>query len=148
MDETPLYFGMPTNTTIEGQGEKSAIICTIGCEKQLLLYIFKWKTVPKAKLVNGVHMHVQGNGWMDAAMVCDWVCLVCGQQPGASLLVWYSFFRHLGGNTKRIPMEMNSDLAVISVGLTSVLIQPTWAHFWEASLCLSQARTNWGVIEE
>jgi hypothetical protein len=115
--------------------------------------IFKKKTVPKAKLVNGVHMHVQGNGSTDATMVCDWVCLVWGQQPGAllwrpSLLAWYSFCRHLGDATKRILMEMNSDLAVISVGLTSVLTQPTQAHFWEARLCLSQAKTNWGEIEE
>jgi hypothetical protein len=25
---------------------------------------------------------------------------------------------------------------------------PTWAQFWEARLCLPQARTKWGVIEE
>lgn len=63
MDETPLYFGMPTNMTIEEQGEKYAIICANGCEKQLLLYvIFKRKIVTKTKLVKGVHMHVEGNG--------------------------------------------------------------------------------------
>jgi hypothetical protein len=32
-------------------------------------YIFKKKAMPKAKLPNGVHVCVQGNGWMDAAMV-------------------------------------------------------------------------------
>jgi hypothetical protein len=65
MDKTPLYFGMPTNTKIEGQGEKSAIICTSGCEKQLLLYvIFNRKTVPKAKLVNSVHMQCTRK-WLD-----------------------------------------------------------------------------------
>jgi hypothetical protein len=49
MDQTPLYFGLPTNTTIEGKGEKGVIIRTSGCKKQLLLFvIFKRKTVPKA----------------------------------------------------------------------------------------------------
>jgi hypothetical protein len=140
-NQTPLYFDMPTNMTIEGKGEKSVIIRTSGCEKQrctamlaitvdgrkLPLYvIFKRKTMPKAKLPNGVHVHVQGKGWMNAAMVCDWVCKVWGQPPGAllrrpSLLVWDSFRRHFGDDTKRILTEMKTDLAVIPGGLTSVL---------------------------
>jgi hypothetical protein len=33
-DQTPLYLDMPTNTTIEGKGEKSVIIRRSGCEKQ------------------------------------------------------------------------------------------------------------------
>jgi hypothetical protein len=93
-DETPLYFDMPTNMTIEGKGEKSVIIRTTGCEKQhctmmltitangrkLLPYmIFKRKTMPKAKLPNYVHVCDQGKGWTDAAMVCDWVCTIWGQ---------------------------------------------------------------------
>jgi hypothetical protein len=75
---------MPTNTTIEGKGEKSVIIHTRGCEKQrrtVMLtitadgrklppyVIFKRKTMPKAKLPNGVHVCVQAKCWMDAAMV-------------------------------------------------------------------------------
>jgi hypothetical protein len=62
MDQTPLYFDMLTNTTIEGKGEKSVIVRTSGCEKQrctvmlaitadgrkLLPYvIFKRQTMPK-----------------------------------------------------------------------------------------------------
>jgi hypothetical protein len=87
--------------------------------------IFKRKTMPKAKLPNGVHVRVQGKGWMDAAMVCDWVRTVWGQRPGAllrrpSLLVWDSFRCHLGDDTKRILTEMKTDLAVIPGGLTSV----------------------------
>jgi hypothetical protein len=82
--------------------------------------------MPKAKLPNGVHVHVQGKVWMDAAMVCDWVRTVWGQRPGAllwrpSLLVWDSFCRHLGDDTKRIRTEMKTDLAIIPAGLMSVL---------------------------
>jgi hypothetical protein len=110
-NQTPLYFYMPTNTTIKGKGEKSVIIHTSGCKKQrctvmlaitadgrkLLSYvIFKRKTMPKAKLPYGVHVHVQGKGWNDAAVVCDWVHTVLGHRPGtllwlSSLLMWDSF---------------------------------------------------------
>jgi hypothetical protein len=137
-NQTPLYFDTPTNTTIEGKGEKSVIICTIGCKKQrraVMLaktadgrklppyVIFKRKTMPKAKIPNGVHVCVQGKGWMDAAMVCDWVRRVWGQRPGAllrqpSLLVWDNFHGHLGDDAKRILTEMKTDLAVIPGGLT------------------------------
>jgi hypothetical protein len=140
-DRTPLYFDMPTNTTIEGKGEKSVIIRTGGYEKQRCTVtlsitadgrelppyaIFKRKTVPKDRLLNGVHVRVQGKGWMIAAMVCDWVRTVCSQRPGAllrrpSLLVWDSFRGNLGDDTKRILTEMKTDLAVIPGGLTSVL---------------------------
>jgi hypothetical protein len=76
-DQTPLYFDMPTKTTIEGKGENIVIIRTSGCEKQRCTamlaitadgrklppyVIFKRNTMPKAKLQNGVHAHVQGKG--------------------------------------------------------------------------------------
>jgi hypothetical protein len=82
--------------------------------------------MPKAKLPNGVYACVQGKGWMDAAMVCDWVHTVWGQRPGAllrqpSLLVWDSSHGHLGTDTNSILTEMKTDLAVIPGGLTSVL---------------------------
>jgi hypothetical protein len=141
VDQTPLYFDMPTNSIIERKGEKSVIIRTGGCEKQRCAVtleitadgrelppyvIFKRKTMPKATIPNGVHVRVQGKGWTDAAVVCDWVRTVWGQRPGAllrrsSLLVWDSFRGHLGDDTKRILTEMKTDLAVIPGGLTPVL---------------------------
>jgi hypothetical protein len=68
-------------------------------------------------------VHVQGEGWMDAAMMCGWVRTVWGRWPDIllqrpSLLVWNSFRRHLGDDTKRILTEMKTDLAVIPGGLT------------------------------
>jgi hypothetical protein len=72
--------------TFEGKGEKSVIICILGSGKQrctvmpaitvdkrkLLLYvIFKRKTMPEAKLLNGVCVRVcgQGKGCMHANVV-------------------------------------------------------------------------------
>jgi hypothetical protein len=142
---------MLTNTTIEGKGEKRVIICTSGFEKQhctVMLVItadgrklqpyviIKRKTMPKAKLLNGVHVHVQGKGWMDAAMVCDWILTAWGQRPGAllrrpSLLVWDSFRGHLGHDTKRTLTKMKTDLAVIPGGLS--VSQPLDCHLTSRS---------------
>jgi hypothetical protein len=83
-DQTPLYFDMPTNTTVEGKGENIVSIRTSGCEKQRCTamlaitadgrklppyVIFKRTAMPKAKLPNGIHVRVQDKGWMIAAMV-------------------------------------------------------------------------------
>jgi hypothetical protein len=91
--------------------------------------IFKRNTMPKAKLQNGVHAHVQGKGWMAAAMMWDWVRTVWGQRPGAllrrpSLLVCDSFHGHSGDDTKRIQTEIKTELVIITGGLTSVLQPP------------------------
>jgi hypothetical protein len=50
-----------------------------GQKKLLICVMFERKTMPKAKLPNSVDVRVQGKGWMDAAMVCDWVHKVWGQ---------------------------------------------------------------------
>jgi hypothetical protein len=42
---------------------------TLDGRKLPLYVIFKRKAMTKATLLNGVHVHVQGEGWMDAAMV-------------------------------------------------------------------------------
>jgi hypothetical protein len=50
-----------------------------GCKKQRCTMITaitadgkKVDNAKKDKLVNSVHVHVQGKRWMDATMVCDW----------------------------------------------------------------------------
>jgi len=69
---------------------------------------------------------VQEKGWMDAALVCNWICTVWDRRPVAllwlpSLLAWDSFHGHLGDDTKRILKKMKTDLAVIPGGLMSAL---------------------------
>jgi hypothetical protein len=107
----------------------------------------------KAKLPNGVHMRVQGKGWIDAVMVCHWVCTVWGQRPGAllhrpSLLVWDSFHRHLWDDTKRLLMEMKTDLAVIPGGLMSVL-QPLMRQLTSRSRTVLEncTRNGWQKVD-
>jgi hypothetical protein len=77
--------------------------------------LFKRMTVAKAKLLNGVPVHVLGKvGWCVIGSAQFW-----GQRPGAllqqlSLLVYDSFRGHLGDDED----EMKTDLTVIPGGLS------------------------------
>jgi hypothetical protein len=86
VDQTALYFDMPTNTTTAAKGEKSVIFCTTSSEKQqctamlaltaggILLppcVIFKRKTMPEGKFLSS---RVSAReGCVDAAPVCIWI---------------------------------------------------------------------------
>jgi hypothetical protein len=87
-DQTPVFFDMPRNTSIEKQGVRSVTIKTTGAEKQRCTVmltvtadggklppyeIFKRKTFPKEKFPPGIHVRVQEKGWMDQDLVKDWV---------------------------------------------------------------------------
>jgi len=84
--QTPVFFDMPRNTSIEKQGVRSATIKTTGGEKQRCTVmlavtadggklppyvIFKRKTLPKEKFPPGIHVRVQEKGWMDQDLVKD-----------------------------------------------------------------------------
>jgi hypothetical protein len=43
--------------------------------------IFKRKTIPKGKFLLGIHVRVQENGWMDTAMIQDWIKTVWNKMP-------------------------------------------------------------------
>jgi len=49
---------------------------------------------------------------------------------------------------KLLPNVLRTVSAIIINGWWDERTLPTWAQFWEARLCLSQARTKWGMIEE
>jgi hypothetical protein len=79
VDQTPLYFDMPTNTTIDGKGEKectypkkwmrkAALHCDArdNCGRKKVAAVCD-------KLPNVVHVRVQDKGRVDVAVVCDWV---------------------------------------------------------------------------
>lgn len=140
-NHVPLYFDMPTNTTLAEKDYKSFLIQKTGCEKlrcnvmlaitadgtKLPPYvIFKRKTMPIDNIPKGIHVRVHEKGWMDAAMLGDWMRTVWNRRPGSklkkpSLLVWDNFRGYLGEGTKAILKAMMTDLAVIPIGLTSVL---------------------------
>jgi hypothetical protein len=70
-DQTPLYFDMPTNTTIEGKGEKFVIIRTGGCGKQRCTVMLAI-TVDGRKLPPYVIFKRKGKGVPLHAMEAHW----------------------------------------------------------------------------
>jgi hypothetical protein len=97
--QTPVYFEMPLNTTVHKKGDKNITVRTGGNEKQwctvmlcitadgrkLPPYIvLKRKILPKVN-VKGVFIQAQESGWMDQAMVLDWINHVWQKRPGALL---------------------------------------------------------------
>ena len=141
MDETPVWFDMPSARTVNSRGEKTVLINTTGHEKSRFtvvlsclangtklkpMVIFKRKTMPKEKFPPGVVVHCHEKGWMDEAGLKIWIEKVWKSRPGGllrkkSLLIWDSFRAHLVDSVKRVVKETNTDIAVIPGGLTSVL---------------------------
>lgn len=144
MDETPVFFDMPSNRTIDVKGSKTVFVKTTGQEKNRFTVvlccmadgsrlpptiIFKRKTLPKGlKLPNGVLVRANVKGWMDENGILDWLQNVWDKRKGAvfkkpSMLVWDSFKAHLTEDVKKKCGQLRTSMAVIPGGLTS-LMQP------------------------
>ena len=141
MDETPVWFDMPSARIVSARGEKTVSITTTGHKKSrfmvVLSYlvdatklkpmvIFKRKTQPKEKFPPGVVVHHHHKGWMDEDGMKLWIEKVWRSRPGGllrkrSLLVWDSFRAHLVDPVKQALRQTNTDIAVIPGGLTSIL---------------------------
>lgn len=80
MDETPVWFDMPSAKTVNSKGKKTVLVNTTGHEKSRFtvvltcladgtrlkpMVIFKRKTIPKEKFPPGVIIHCHPKGWMD-----------------------------------------------------------------------------------
>lgn len=143
MDETPVFFDLPANRTVDCVGAKTVAIKTTGHERSHFttvlacmadgtklppMVIFKRKTMPKEKFPSGVVVHVHPKGWMDENGMHIWLDQCWKRRPGGgyvnarSLLVWDQFRAHLVDSVKRkTKRTYNTDIAVIPGGLTSVL---------------------------
>ena len=141
MDETPVWFDMPSAKTVNSKGQKTVLVNTTGHEKSRFtvvltcladgtrlkpMVIFKRKTIPKEKFPPGVIIHCHPKGWMDEAGLKVWIQKVWSARPGGllrkrSLLIWDSFRAHLVDSVKEALRKTNTDIAVIPGGLTSVL---------------------------
>ena len=142
MDETPVFFDLPSNRTVDEVGAKTVNVRTTGHEKTHFttvlacmadgtklppMVIFKRKTMPKESFPPGVVVHVHEKGWMDEGGMLLWLEKCWGRRPGGStsprsLLVWDQFRAHLTDRVKlRTKNGHNTDVAVIPGGLTSIL---------------------------
>ena len=141
MDETPMAFNLPSNTTIEQSGSKTISILSTGHERSNFtvvlacladgtklppVIIFKLKKIPQEEFSEGIIIHTNFEGWINENEMFWWVENVWtkranrGNNP-RSLLVLDSFTAHKTEAVKQRFYEKRTDLAVIPGGLTSRL---------------------------
>ena len=141
MDETPLYFDMPSSHTVSKKGLREVRIRSTGAEKRRLtvilactaagsmlppMVIFKGKRALKnIRTPKGVIVRVQKKAWNDSALTKLWVQKVlssCTKNKHA-LLVWDTFSGHMTEEVQEELRKKNITVAVIPGGCTSK-IQP------------------------
>lgn len=140
-DETPVFFDMPSNTTVDTKGVKSVLLRGTGNEKNRITVmlavtadggklppyvILKRKTIPKESFPEGVVIRCQEKGWMTTELMVDWLSTVWNRRPGAllakrAMLVLDAFKGHLTPEVKNKLALQNTDLVVIPGGMTSKL---------------------------
>jgi len=141
MDETPMTFDLPSNTTVDEMGTKTVSIRTTGHEKTNFtvvltcmadgtklspIVIFKLKNIPRGNFPPGVIVRANPTGWMNENEMLYWIENVWIKRARRfsnpqSLLVLDSFSAHITDSVKRRFGEKNTNIAVIPGGLTSRL---------------------------
>lgn len=140
-DETPVYFDMPSASTIAEKGSKTVQIRSCGHEKSRVTVmlaitadgrklppyvILKRKTVPKEDFPKSVIVRAQEKGWMTEELTMDWLKTVWMRRPGAlfgqpSMLVLDAFKGHTTEKVKQLIKECGSDFVCVPGGMTSQL---------------------------
>ena len=87
IDETPMWFDLPSNTTINQKGAKTVNICITGHEctsftvvlgymangtKLSAVCIFKLKNILKEKFPRGIYIKVNEKGWVNEQKMLWW----------------------------------------------------------------------------
>jgi transposase-like protein len=141
MDETPMSFNLPSNTTVEHSGSKTVSMLSTGHERSNFtvvlacladgtklppVIIFKLKKIPREEFPEGVVIRANSQGWMNEEEMIWWIENIWtkrsqrGSNP-KSLLILDSFTGHKTDTVKKRFREKKTDLAVIPGGLTSKL---------------------------
>ena len=140
MDETPVSFDLPSNTTIDELGTRTVsirttghkrtnstvvLICMADGTKLPPLIIFKLKKIPKGNFPSGVIIRANSTGSMNENEMLYWIENVWIKHAklfnSQSLLVLNSFSAHIVDSVKRCFGEKNTNIAVIPGGLISHL---------------------------
>ena len=141
MDETAVWFDMPTDTTVDFKGVKSVPIKTTGHEKSRITVIlaarasgqkikptliFKGKKMdPELEKVKGVKVLMSPNGWMNQELTISWLHNSVGKMSfNKRLLVWDAYRCHISEATKATLKEMKVEMAVIPGGCTGLIQAP------------------------
>ena len=138
MDETPVYFDIVPNKTIDQRGVRSVQVKTTGGDKRHItvvltctadgqlpppMVIFKGKRQLNLRAPPGFIIAVQEKAWMDAALMSRYIREIwfAYTKRSKSLLVLDSFKCHISDEAKNQIKRGNSIPAVIPGGCTSKL---------------------------
>ena len=136
MDETPLYFDMPSSHSVHKKGCREVRVRSTGAEKRQLtvilactaaghmlppMIIFKGKQALKnLHIPPGVVVEIQQKGWNDVSLTLVWIqkvlCRYTKKQH--ALLVWDTFTGHMTEEVAE-KLQNNVTVAVIPGGCTS-----------------------------
>jgi len=143
-DQTPLTFDLPSDFTVNEKGASTISIKTTGHEKNRFTVmlacmsdgtklppyvIFKRKTLPKGiPFPSDIIVRAQTKGWMDRALMKDWVNVVWSRRPGGLLKIDHSLLVLDAFRCHRNPEFLNyiknhhkTEVAIIPGGMTSIL---------------------------
>ncbi len=140
MNETPLWFDLPSNTTIDHKGAKTVSISIIGHERSSFtvilgcmangiklsaVCIYKLKNILKENFSYSIHIRANEKGWANEKEILWWIETVwTSRNPfsnSRSMLVLDSFHGHIVDSVKNHLVEKNTNIAVIPGGCTSKL---------------------------
>lgn len=143
MDETPIYFDMPSNRTYDARGVKTVAAKTAGYEKLrftvvltiaadgkklMPMIIFKGLVnVPKVNFPKGVHVTVAKGGSMNEDLMLEYVKSIIRTRVRSSLLqkkailIMDSHRAHLMESVKEALRKSKTDIAIIPGGMTPLL---------------------------
>ncbi|CAG8608689.1 700_t:CDS:2 [Diversispora eburnea] len=114
MDETPMWFDLPSNTTIDHKGTKTVNIRTTGHERSSFTVV-----------LTCMADRINEKGWMNEEEMLWWIENVwVSRNPfnnTRSMLVLDSFRGHIEDSVKNRLAEKNTNIAVIPGGCTSKL---------------------------
>jgi hypothetical protein len=141
-DETPMFFDMPANTTVDTKGSKSVLVKTTGHEKLRItvmlsvladgrkltpFVILRRKNLPKEKLPTRIIFKCYEKGRFTEELMVEWLKEVWHTRPGALLnkrqmLILDAFKGHLTEEVKTVASNLlNTDLVIIPGGMNSQL---------------------------
>ncbi len=146
MDETPLWFDMPGETTVTHTGDRSVQVHSTGHVKGRFtvvlaamadgrklnpFVVFKGvRCIAELGKEPGVIVAYSKNGWMNEGLTIDWVKRAWRTLAFTTrLLVWDAYKCHLMDSVKIVAnTQARSDIVVIPGGLTG-LVQPAYVSW-------------------
>jgi hypothetical protein len=133
MDETPIWFDMPSHATITVTGERhvkvrssnsqrkriTAVLCCLSDGTKLPPVAIVKDAIEELNVPEGVLVWRQENAYMTASLMQDWIDHFAATAGTTKILIMDSFSAHLSKEVKEKLRSNNISVAVVPAGCTS-----------------------------